>query len=264
MIRFDEFEAWAESLVEGTFGRLFRPPLHPSELVRRLVRAVEDAQCIGDDGQLVFPNRYWIFLSRADYFALGDDEDALRTGFLHCLQRLAEERGGRFGGRLVVTLQRTADVSAGQVEVRAAHISDPGSGEATREAEVVALSTDSAERWLLRQGNLAFPLGGPVIRFGRALSNDIILDDPRVSRRHAQVRWREGKYYLSDVDGGHAVHLNGEPIGEGEEAPLAAGDVISLAGVVLTVEWAAEKPSQDPSGALVRPSAGQTELETTP
>ena len=164
----------------------------------------------------------------------------------------------------MVTLQPTANVAAGQVEVRAAHISEPGSREDTREAEVVALSTDSAERWLLRQGDLAFPLGGPVIRLGRALSNDIMLDDPRVSRRHAQLRWREGEYYLSDMDGGHAVHLNGEPIPEGESVPLAAGDVISLAGVVLTVEWTAEKPSQDPSGAPVRPSAGQTEIETVP
>ena len=261
MIRFDEFEAWAESLVEGTFGRLFRPPLHSSELVRRLVRAVEDAQCVGDDGQPIFPNRYWVVLSRADYFALGADEDALRTGFLRCLQRLAEERGGRFGGRLVVTLQPTADVAAGQVEVRAAHISEPGSGDDTREAEVVALSTDSAERWLLRHGTLAFPLGGPVIRLGRALSNDIILDDPLVSRRHAQLRWREGEYHLSEVEGGHAVHLNGEPIGEGEEVPLAAGDVIGLAGVVLTVEWTTEKPSHDRRPAPVRPSAGQTDLE---
>ena len=42
--RLDRFETLAEQLVEGTFERLFRTRLHPSDVARRLARALEDGQ----------------------------------------------------------------------------------------------------------------------------------------------------------------------------------------------------------------------------
>ena len=101
----------AEYLVEGTFGRLFRLPLHPSELARRLARAMEDEQVIGDDGQVLLPNRYWVFLNPEDYAALGADKEALRAGFGDFLQRLTKEGNGRFSGHLSITLHPASDVA---------------------------------------------------------------------------------------------------------------------------------------------------------
>ena len=65
----DHFEALAEQLVEGTFERLFRPRLHPSEVARRLARAMENGRVTGDTGQLLLPNRYWVFLNPDDFAA---------------------------------------------------------------------------------------------------------------------------------------------------------------------------------------------------
>ncbi len=54
----------------------------------------------------------------------------------------------------------------------------------------------AAKGWLLQFKDYQLPLGEPVINIGRALNNDIVLNDPTVSRYHAQLRWREGCYYL--------------------------------------------------------------------
>ncbi len=74
-----------------------------------------------------------------------------------------------------------------------------------------------------------------MIRVGRALGNDVILDDRHISRRHAQLRWRAGTYHLSDMGSSLGTTLNGRPIGLDEAVPLAGGDEISLAGIVLAV-----------------------------
>lgn len=241
----DHFEALAEQLVEGTFERLFRPHLHPSEVARRLARAMEDGRVVGGDGQVLLPNQYWVFLNPDDFAALDAGGEALRAELVRYLQRLAAERGDRFGGRLRVTLHPMADLGAGQLDVRAAHVSEPGDVDDTQAVKVAARSAADAGRWALWLGGRVFPLGEPVVRLGRALSNDVILEDRRVSRRHAQLRWRAGNYHLSDMDSRGGTTVNGRPVRQGQELPLTGGDVISLAGVNLTVHKESEQSAVD-------------------
>lgn len=231
----DQFEALAEQLVEGTFERLFRPRLHPSQVARRLARAMEDGQIIGEKGQSVLPNRYWVFLNPDDFTALDAGGETLPIELIRYLKRLAAEGGVGFGGRLRVTLHSVAEIGGGQLEVRAAHKSEIEGTDDTQAVRVAAPSAVDAGRWSLRLGDRLLSLGEPVVRMGRALSNDVILDDRRVSRRHAQLRWRSGTYHLSDMGSSGGTALNGQPVQQGEESPLTAGDVISLAGVRLTV-----------------------------
>ncbi len=241
----DHFEALAEQLVEGTFERLFRPRLHPSAVARRLARAMEDGRIIADDGQALLPNQYWVFLNPDDFAILNAGDESLRVELMRYLQRLAAEGGARFVGRLRVALHPVADLSVGQVDVRAAHGTEPGDAADTQEVKIARQSAADAGRWYLRLGGRVFPLGEPVVRLGRALSNDVILDDRRVSRRHVQLRWRAGTYYLSDIGSSGGTVVNGRPLHPGEEVPLVAGGVISLAGVVLTVGVEPEQPAID-------------------
>lgn len=251
---FDQFEALAEQLVEGTFERLFRTRLHPSDVARRLARAMEDGQVVSDDGRALLPNQYWVFLNPDDFAALGAAGETLKAELARYLQRLAAEGGGRFGGQLRVALYPFADLAIGHVDVRAAHRAEPEDADDTREVEIATQSAADAGRWSLRLGGHVFPLGEPVIRLGRALSNDVILDDRRVSRRHAQLRWRAGCYYLSDMGSSVGTAVNGQPIGRGEEIPLTAGDVISLADVFLTVNVEVEERGVDVSPTPPVPS----------
>ncbi len=232
----DQFESLAEQLVEGTFERLFRPRLHPSEVARRLARAMEDAQIVTEGGKALLPNHYWVFLNPDDFASLDGQGDALRDELLRYLRRLAHERGARFGGQLRVAVYAVTDLGTGQLEVRAAHVSEAGGVEETQGVKVAARSADDARRWSLHLGGHNYPLGEPVIRLGRSLSNDVIVEDGRISRQHAQLRWRAGSYYLSDLGSRGGTSHNDRPVRQGQEVPLAPGDVISLAGVTLVVQ----------------------------
>jgi hypothetical protein len=231
----DHFEALAEHLVEGMFERIFRARLHPSEVARRLARAMEDGQVVADKDQALLPNRYWVFLNPDDLFALDASGERLRSILLGYLQRLATEAGASFGGPLRVELHPVADLAIGQLNVRAAFGLESKSADDTQGVKIDKQSAVEAERWSLQLGERVFRLGEPVIRVGRALSNDVILDDRRVSRRHAQLRWRAGTYHLSDMGSSLGTTLNGRPIDPDEAVPLAGGDEIGLAGIVLAV-----------------------------
>ena len=81
---------------------------------------------------------------------------------------------------------------------------------------------------LILEGRRHVNLLEPVISIGRALDNDLILEDPRVSRHHAQLRQRYGRYVLYDLDSAGGTSINGYPV---EECVLHCGDVVSFAGV---------------------------------
>jgi hypothetical protein len=140
-------------------------------------------------------------------------------------------------------LHAVAELAPGHLEVRAAHGSEAGGSGDTHGVEVARQSAADAGRWSLQLGERFFPLGEPVVRLGRALSNDVILDDRRVSRRHAQLRWRTGGYHLSDMGSSGGSTLNGRPLLQGEEAPLADGDVVSLAGLTLVIHVGGGQPT---------------------
>jgi ABC transport system ATP-binding/permease protein len=67
---------------------------------------------------------------------------------------------------------------------------------------------------------------GNVVRIGRDPSNEIVIgDDPRASRRHAEVRHLpDGSWELVDLGSHNGTFLNGERVGR---ARLTGGDLIS-------------------------------------
>lgn len=91
----------------------------------------------------------------------------------------------------------------------------------------------SARQWSLVTDGQRFELGEPVVHVGRALDNDIVLTGPTVSRYHAQLRWREGRYSVQDVGSRHGVRVNQVLV---SEQALAAGDLIQLGETELSVE----------------------------
>ena len=79
-------------------------------------------------------------------------------------------------------------------------------------------------------GSTLLPLHLPVINLGRRHDNQIVIDDPRVSRSHAQLRAIRGHYLLFDLNSTGGTFINGIQI---TQLALKPGDVISLAGVQL-------------------------------
>ena len=91
--------------------------------------------------------------------------------------------------------------------------------------------------------------GGTV---GRASTNMLVLDDPErtVSRVHAQIVFREGRFFVVDR-GSNPMSHNGRPLGAGNEAPLANGDRLVIGGFELAVSEVGQPPVAAPLGGMV-------------
>jgi len=89
--------------------------------------------------------------------------------------------------------------------------------------------------WLLvtegpEQGR-EFQLTRPETHIGREGDNDIVLEDPTVSRRHVSVRWEGGQYYLYDLGALNPAKVNGRQV---SRCRLEDGDEILLGHTTLT------------------------------
>jgi pSer/pThr/pTyr-binding forkhead associated (FHA) protein len=93
--------------------------------------------------------------------------------------------------------------------------------------------------FLIVDGMQIFPLSQGVINIGRRQDNQLIIDDTRISRVHAQLRAIKGRYVIFDLESSGGTFVNGERI---RRSTLYPGDVISLSGVPLVF-------GQDLSGA---------------
>ncbi len=75
------------------------------------------------------------------------------------------------------------------------------------------------------------------IALGRRDDNDVVIDDPQVSRRHASLTWEEGTFVLRDLGSANGTFLNATRITEPHA--LREGDAIGLGGnVVLSFSMA--------------------------
>jgi pSer/pThr/pTyr-binding forkhead associated (FHA) protein len=82
--------------------------------------------------------------------------------------------------------------------------------------------------YLVLHGSRIIPLTRAMIKIGRQLDNHIILEDPRVSRTHAQLRLINDRFVIIDMNSTGGTFINGQRT---TQSILYPGDVISLAGV---------------------------------
>jgi pSer/pThr/pTyr-binding forkhead associated (FHA) protein len=70
---------------------------------------------------------------------------------------------------------------------------------------------------------------------GRDSTNVVALNDPDVSRHHAQIVARDGAHLVVDLNSTNGTHVNGKRV---KEAPLRKGDTLLIGSTVLTYELA--------------------------
>jgi pSer/pThr/pTyr-binding forkhead associated (FHA) protein len=107
--------------------------------------------------------------------------------------------------------------------------------------------------FLIIDGVKEFPLKKPVVNVGRRLDNDLVIDDPRVSRHHAQLRAIKSRYVLFDLNSSGGTFINGQRT---SQTVLYPGDVISLAGVSLIFGQDIPLPQRDLGQTGPRSQAG--------
>lgn len=259
------FEELAQRLVEGTFARLFAGRLRPLEVANALAHALED-HAVSQPGELpLAPNHYWVALNPADHDALLAEQPDLASDLARHLFDLAREAGFALPDLPTVSLSPHPDVALHRVQVDARWL--PAEGEKTGEISdsthqmpfsvgqpLAADQPPPTSPFLILEGRRHIQLLKNTVGLGRSLDNDVIVDDARVSRHHAQLRRRYDRYVIYDLDSTGGTTVNGYPV---QECVLEAGDVISLAGVEII--YGEDRPtpaplSREPGSTPVMPA----------
>ena len=78
-------------------------------------------------------------------------------------------------------------------------------------------------------------VGKDGVFIGRLDTCEIVLDHKTVSRIHAGINYRDGKYFLVNLSSSNVLTLNGRLLGAQKEDVLADGDTIQIGPFTLTV-----------------------------
>jgi adenylate cyclase len=93
------------------------------------------------------------------------------------------------------------------------------------------------------------------LSIGRTEGNDLVLNHPSVSRKHARLERRDDRWWIVDLKSTNGVKLNGNLV---SEAQVKQGDKISVGSVLLelkappSVEFADNSVFDNPSGTVIR------------
>ena len=222
--RFAKLEARMEALVEGTFARLFAGRVHPRDVVVQLTRALEDSALRGAPAL-----RYAVRLNPADAQALLGERPRLAEALADELVTIARAASITLPAIPEVFILPDAALKLRHVAITAdaEGAADPGFTQGmTPPTPGEPVAPPAA--FLILEGERTVPLTQPVVSIGRRLDNHIILDDSRISRAHAQLRLRFGRYVIYDLGSTGGTFVNDQRV---QECVLRPGDVISLAGV---------------------------------
>ena len=242
----------ASRVIEGWSARVFRARLQPVQIAKRVIRAMEAHQTISLAKTFV-PNSYVVSLAPTDYAEFEQYKRSLERDLAEAVLGAARDRSFTLLAYPTVELEENEDVSPGDVRVACALVDASGEEVPANEPErlggVAAGHTMVLDRDALlatkprapqgaivaREGSVRreVPLTADPITVGRDPKNDIVLDDRRVSRRHAEIRLRLGRYTLYDLQSTNGTFVNGRRIAE---IVLSDEDRITIGGAELTVK----------------------------
>ncbi len=225
----DRLETRLQALIEGRLARLIPQPEVRTRLFEALMAALEAEALEGADGALQAPDHF-VFLVHNDLAAVLQDEPHLLQDLARMVQKSGEAAGFQFARPPVARVSLDSRADPGQIEVIARFQQDESG-----ETEAIATEDGTPEHllpnaYLIVEGSQVFTLDHELVNIGRRPDNDLVLDDPRVSREHAQLRAAHGRYILSDLGSTGGTYVNGQRV---SQITLYPGDVISLAGVTL-------------------------------
>lgn len=75
------------------------------------------------------------------------------------------------------------------------------------------------------------PLSKDSYQIGRAADNDVVIDEPTVSRRHALIHKRAGSFWVQDLSTNNGVSVHGQPVSDHR---LRVGDRVMVGSVSIT------------------------------
>jgi hypothetical protein len=253
-----------ESLVEGVFGRAFRSHVQPVELARKLAKEMDEHKTVSIS-RVYVPNEYVLYLSPRDREQFASYEGSLLTELADYLSEHARREGYSLLSTPRVSLEEDDDLDMGEFGIATRLVQPRGAEQAQAEAEAeepdmvaapepsptrvfkppvaatAAVSAEEAEelglahepRAVLSVGGKRHQLSSERILLGRSRDCDIPLEDPNISRRHAEVVLEDGAWWIVDLGSTNGIEVNGERV---DRARLGVGDHIVLGRTELVFE----------------------------
>ena len=105
----------------------------------------------------------------------------------------------------------------------------------------------------------AFMLEGDQLTIGRDATNDIVINDAEISRRHARLTFQGGKYVLEDLGSTNGTFVNGQRLAG--PRVLKAGEVVSFGEQIILVF---EVNNVDAGATMVSPRAAAVPSTSRP
>jgi hypothetical protein len=258
-----DFEDRIGRAVEGGFARVFRSPVQPAELARKLGKEMDRRKVLGV-GKVYAPTLYNILLSEKDDSTLGGFADTLAGELETYLMGYARERNYTLTTRPVVRFLVDPDLRLGRFEVIGELLSpeeisaeltgfpaeeDPGAIPPAARARAAASAEPPAPRVYdadLDNTTVSAPvpsateliatvtvrgvdhdvvLRGDRAVVGRLNSCDICLGDVNASREHAVFERDERGWLIRDLGSTNGTLVNGKRM---HKARLRDGDTIVI------------------------------------
>lgn len=227
------FENKLEQLVSTTFARAFRSEVQPVEIAAALQREVDNsAQILSRDRRLV-PNDFHVDLSPPDHDRLAPYKATLAQELAEMLRDYAQEQSYVFTGPVSITFDQDEELGTGRFRVRSAALARV----TAQEGNV----TDTAVRRanvVLEVNGMRHPLEAPGLVIGRGTDADLRINDPGVSRRHAEIRVMPGAeapvVSIVDLGSTNGMTVNGHRV---QQAQLDDGGVVKIGNTSMTVHF---------------------------
>jgi hypothetical protein len=224
-----KIEIQLENLFEKRTGVLSAHIVHAGKILTRLIEALEERAEQGPGGRWIAPNLYRLKLGKR----IGETAAAVPDLISVLAEKLEQHiRQSEMILLHPIQIEFETDPSLREESIRVwAEVVRSGE-ESTDAFPSAAVEPITLPRgaFLIINGNRHYPLNRPVVNIGRQLDNHLVLDDALVSRRHAQLRARDGQFLLTDLGSKHGTRVNNAVV---HEWVLQPGDVFRVGNIEL-------------------------------
>ena len=231
-LNLDQLEAKIQSLVENQLTGIMPGIKLEDRIIQKLAIALKQNIIEQKDKGAVAPNIYNLVVA-SNSAPLWENSRIIDT-LKYIIFTAGKDVGLIFETAPTIIITTDDNYSEGEVSVMASHKLEPVEethGMATNTSnDSEANDTIPENAFLIIEGVRVHPLKESVVNIGRRLENHLVIDDPRISRNHAQLRAIKGRFVLFDLNSTGGTFVNGQRT---SQTVLYPGDVISLAGVAL-------------------------------
>jgi pSer/pThr/pTyr-binding forkhead associated (FHA) protein len=264
MLRLDQLEAKIQRLVEDQLAGILPGVKLEDRIIQRLATAVRENVVQQRDDRAIAPDEFTLIVS-TDTSPMWKEQSTIEA-LKKIITTAVRDVGLKFTTQPSIIITTDDTFSAEEIKVVATHKLEPvadtqGMQMSTTHEEIEAGENIPENAFLIIEGVKVHPLNQTVVNIGRRLENQLVIDDPRVSRNHAQLRAIKGRFVLFDLNSTGGTFVNGQRT---SQTVLYPGDVISLAGVALIFgqdnppprpDLATTAPLESEPGASERPTA---------